>query len=100
VPAILKKNIGAVVRHAGMNDIRLRQTEIPKKDFGSLVEKVRTTLPRTRIIVSGPLPTFQRGIERLDFFFFFVRLFPSGVATANHLFPPIPIFCILNPCTH
>ncbi|KAK3551899.1 hypothetical protein QTP70_031557 [Hemibagrus guttatus] len=22
------------------------------------------------------------------------------VATANHLSPPIPIFCILNPCTH
>ncbi|KAK3543339.1 hypothetical protein QTP70_018067 [Hemibagrus guttatus] len=34
------------------------------------------------------------------FFFFFFRLFPSGVATANHLSPPIPIFCILNPCTH
>ncbi|KAK3561076.1 hypothetical protein QTP86_026363, partial [Hemibagrus guttatus] len=62
VPAILKKNIGAVVLHAGMNDIRLRQTEILKKDFRSLVEKVRTTSP-TRIIVSGPLPTFQRGIE-------------------------------------
>ncbi|KAK3508458.1 hypothetical protein QTP70_030248, partial [Hemibagrus guttatus] len=64
VPAILKKNIGAVVLHAGTNDIRLRQTEILKKDFRSLVEKVRTTSPTTRIIVSGPLPTFQRGIER------------------------------------
>ncbi|KAK3515814.1 hypothetical protein QTP70_034027, partial [Hemibagrus guttatus] len=63
VPTILKKNIGAVVLHAGMNDIRLRQTEILKKDFRSLVEKVRTTSPTTRIIVSGPLPTFQRGIE-------------------------------------
>ncbi|KAK3556428.1 hypothetical protein QTP70_008337 [Hemibagrus guttatus] len=38
VPAILKKNIGAVVLHAGTNDIRLRQTEILKKDFRSLVE--------------------------------------------------------------
>ncbi|KAK3566941.1 hypothetical protein QTP86_006766 [Hemibagrus guttatus] len=65
VPAILKKNIGAVVLHAGTNDIRLRQTEILKKDFRSLVELVRTTSPTTRIIVSGPLPTFQRGIERL-----------------------------------
>ncbi|KAK3518338.1 hypothetical protein QTP86_003617 [Hemibagrus guttatus] len=64
VPAILKKNIGAVVLHAGTNDIRLRQTEILKKDFRSLVELVRTTSPTTRIIVSGPLPTFQRGIER------------------------------------
>ncbi|KAK3543489.1 hypothetical protein QTP70_023206 [Hemibagrus guttatus] len=34
------------------------------------------------------------------FFYFFFRLFPSGVATANHLSPPIPIFCILNTCTH
>ncbi|KAK3506724.1 hypothetical protein QTP70_017701 [Hemibagrus guttatus] len=65
VPAILKKNIGAVVLHAGTNDIRLRQTEILKKDFRSLVELVRTTSPTTRIIVSGPLPTFRRGIERL-----------------------------------
>ncbi|KAK3514793.1 hypothetical protein QTP70_031372, partial [Hemibagrus guttatus] len=63
VPAILKKNIGAVVLHAGTNNIGLRQTEILKKDFRSLVEKVRTTSPTTRIIVSGPLPTFQRGIE-------------------------------------
>ncbi|MCJ8732129.1 hypothetical protein PDJAM_G00207530, partial [Pangasius djambal] len=40
VPAILnKKNIGAVVLHAGTNDTRLRQTEILKKDFRSLVEK-------------------------------------------------------------
>ncbi|KAK3560146.1 hypothetical protein QTP86_034702, partial [Hemibagrus guttatus] len=38
-PAILNKNIGAVVLHAGMNDIRLRQTEILKKDFRSLVDK-------------------------------------------------------------
>ncbi|KAK3548361.1 hypothetical protein QTP70_011292 [Hemibagrus guttatus] len=35
VPAILKKNIGAVVLHAGMNDTRLRQTE-------TLVEKDST----------------------------------------------------------
>ncbi|KAK3517160.1 hypothetical protein QTP86_003934, partial [Hemibagrus guttatus] len=66
VPAILKKNIGAVVLHAGTNDIRLRQTEILKKDFRSLVELVRTTSPTTRIIVSGPLPTFQQGIERFS----------------------------------
>ncbi|KAK3564373.1 hypothetical protein QTP86_017318 [Hemibagrus guttatus] len=71
VPAILKKNIGAVVLHAGTNNIRLRQTEILKKDFSSLVELVRTTSPTTRIIVSGPLPTFQRGIERFSRLFAF-----------------------------
>ncbi|KAK3529756.1 hypothetical protein QTP86_003029 [Hemibagrus guttatus] len=65
VPAVLNKNIKVVDLHAGTNDIRLRQTEILKKDFRSLVEKARTTSPTTRIIVSGPLPMFQRGIERL-----------------------------------
>ncbi|XP_058237125.1 uncharacterized protein LOC131347183 isoform X2 [Hemibagrus wyckioides] len=63
VPVILNKNIGAVVLHAGTNDIRLRHMEILKKDFRSLVEKVHTTSPTTRIIVSGPLPTLQRGIQ-------------------------------------
>ncbi|KAK3505596.1 hypothetical protein QTP70_004946 [Hemibagrus guttatus] len=58
VPAILNKNIGAVVLHAGPNIIRLRQSEILKKDFTSLAEKVRSTSPMMRIIVSGPLPTF------------------------------------------
>ncbi|KAK3531069.1 hypothetical protein QTP70_009452 [Hemibagrus guttatus] len=71
LPTILKKNIGAVVLHAGTNDIRLRQTEILKKDFRSLVEKVRTTSPTTMIIVSGPLPAFQRGIERFSRLFAF-----------------------------
>ncbi|KAK3549804.1 hypothetical protein QTP86_010261 [Hemibagrus guttatus] len=71
VPTILKKNIGAVILYASTNDIRLRQTEILKKDFRSLVEKVRTISPTTRIIVSGPLPTFQRGIERFSRLFAF-----------------------------
>ncbi|KAK3552052.1 hypothetical protein QTP70_031777, partial [Hemibagrus guttatus] len=79
VPVILKKNIGAVVLHAGTNDIRLRQTEILKKDFRSLVELVCTTSPTTRIIVSGPLPTFQRGIER---FYRPDGLHPSRVGAA------------------
>ncbi|KAK3532665.1 hypothetical protein QTP86_027654, partial [Hemibagrus guttatus] len=38
LPMILNKNIRAVVLHAGMNDTRLRQTEILKRDFRSLVE--------------------------------------------------------------
>ncbi|XP_053084636.1 uncharacterized protein LOC128317269 [Pangasianodon hypophthalmus] len=72
VPAIRSgKNIGAVVLHAGTNDTRLRQTEILKKDFRSLIEKVCSTSPTTRIIVSGPLPTFQRGIERFSRLFAF-----------------------------
>ncbi|KAK3517251.1 hypothetical protein QTP70_001459 [Hemibagrus guttatus] len=85
VPAILKKNIGAVVLHAGTNDIRLRQTEILKKDFRSLVELVRTTSPTTRIIVSGPLPTFQRGIERSVDYLLLMNGYSHGVKIRNYL---------------
>ncbi|KAL1261344.1 hypothetical protein QQF64_006609 [Cirrhinus molitorella] len=66
IPAILKdESVGAIVLHAGVNDIRLRQTEVLKRDFSSLIETVRSTAPATRIIVSGPLPTYRRGHERL-----------------------------------
>ncbi|KAL1277002.1 hypothetical protein QQF64_023675 [Cirrhinus molitorella] len=61
-PAILKdESVGALVLHAGVNDIRLRQTEVLKRDFSSLIETVRSTAPETRIIVSGPLPTYRSG---------------------------------------
>ncbi|KAL0161766.1 hypothetical protein M9458_045491 [Cirrhinus mrigala] len=67
IPAILKdgESVGAIVLHAGVNDTRLRQTEVLKRDFSSLIETVRSTSPATRIIVSGPLPTYRRGHERL-----------------------------------
>ncbi|KAL0148980.1 hypothetical protein M9458_055784 [Cirrhinus mrigala] len=67
IPAILKdgESVGAIVLHAGVNDIKLRQTEVLKRDFSSLIETVRSTSPATRIIVSGPLPTYRRGHERL-----------------------------------
>ncbi|XP_058246162.1 uncharacterized protein LOC131353269 [Hemibagrus wyckioides] len=83
VPAILTKNIGDVVLHAGTNDIRLRQTEILKKDFRNLVEKVRTTSPPTRIIMSGPLPRFQRGIERFSRLFAFNEWLQSWCQEQN-----------------
>ncbi|KAK3512039.1 hypothetical protein QTP70_028120, partial [Hemibagrus guttatus] len=93
VPTILKSNIGAVVLHAGTNDIRLRQTEILKKDFRSLVEKVRTTSPTTRIIVSGPLPTFQRGIERFSrLFLLLMNGYSHGVKIRNYPLLIIGIF--------
>ncbi|KAL0154599.1 hypothetical protein M9458_048862, partial [Cirrhinus mrigala] len=65
IPAILKdgESVGAIVLHAGVNDTRLRQTEVLKRDFSSLIETVRSTSPATRIIVSGPLPTYRRGHE-------------------------------------
>ncbi|XP_050957978.1 uncharacterized protein LOC127159114 [Labeo rohita] len=67
IPAILKdgESVGAIVLHAGVNDIKLRQTEVLKRDFSSLIETVRSTSPAMRIIVSGPLPTYRRGHERL-----------------------------------
>ncbi|XP_051739570.1 uncharacterized protein LOC127506780 [Ctenopharyngodon idella] len=68
VPAILNgaESIGAVVLHVWVNDTRLRQTEVLKQDFRSLIETVRATSPTTRIIVSGPLPTYRRGHERFS----------------------------------
>ncbi|KAI2644017.1 GDSL lipase [Labeo rohita] len=68
IPAILKdgESVGAIVLHAGVNDTRLRQTEVLKRDFSSLIETVRSTSPTTRIIVSGPLPTYRRGHERFS----------------------------------
>ena len=68
VPEILNsdKRVGAVVLHAGTNDIRLRQSEVLKKDYRSLIETVRSTSPETTIIVSGPLPTYRLGHERFS----------------------------------
>uniref|UniRef100_A0A9J8ABD4 SGNH hydrolase-type esterase domain-containing protein n=1 Tax=Cyprinus carpio carpio TaxID=630221 RepID=A0A9J8ABD4_CYPCA len=67
IPAILKADESprAVVLHAGDNDTTQRQTETLKRDFRSLIETVRSTTPAATIIVSGPLPTYRRGHERL-----------------------------------
>ncbi|KAI2646356.1 Phenylalanine--tRNA ligase alpha subunit [Labeo rohita] len=62
-----RRSVGAIVLHAGVNDTKLRQTEVLKRDFSSLIETVRSTSPATRIIVSGPLPTYRRGHERFGF---------------------------------
>ena len=68
VPEILNgdERVGTVVLHAGVNDIRMRQTEILKKDFRNLIDTVRSTSPETTIIVSGPLPTYRLGHERFS----------------------------------
>ncbi|KAK7134632.1 hypothetical protein R3I93_017915 [Phoxinus phoxinus] len=68
VPEILNgdERDGAVVLHAGVNDIRLRQTEVLKRDYRSLIETVRRTSPEAKIVVSGPLPTYRQGQERFS----------------------------------
>ncbi|KAK3509648.1 hypothetical protein QTP70_008082 [Hemibagrus guttatus] len=66
VSAILKKNIGAVILHAGTNDIRLRQTEI-LKDFRSLVEKLHQQQICGRHCCGGPdLQQRRDGLPRGD----------------------------------
>uniref|UniRef100_A0A8C1MMX7 SGNH hydrolase-type esterase domain-containing protein n=1 Tax=Cyprinus carpio TaxID=7962 RepID=A0A8C1MMX7_CYPCA len=68
IPAILKADESprVVVLHAGVNDTTQRQTETLKRDFRSLIETVRSTMPAVTIIVSGPLPTYRRGHERFS----------------------------------
>ncbi|XP_057179155.1 uncharacterized protein LOC130547318 [Triplophysa rosa] len=68
VPKILKDNanVGAVVLHTGVNEVRKRQSEILKRDFRSLIETVSNASPMARIIVSGPLPTYRRGNEKFS----------------------------------
>ncbi|XP_056611427.1 uncharacterized protein LOC130427781 [Triplophysa dalaica] len=68
VTAILKEDarVGAVVLHAGVNDVRMRQSEILKRDFRSLVDTVRNASLTARIIVSGPLPTYRRRNEKFS----------------------------------
>ncbi|KAL1268502.1 hypothetical protein QQF64_033865 [Cirrhinus molitorella] len=87
IPAILKdESVGAIVLHAGVNDIRLRQTEVLKRDFGSLIETVRSTAPATRIIVSGPLPTMASLAKARHYHFGIVsRCVPEDNATVEDL---------------
>ncbi|KAK3535591.1 hypothetical protein QTP70_017124 [Hemibagrus guttatus] len=48
----------------------------------------------------GNCPTYYNQIKGIYNVYKVVHNQFQGVATANHLSPPIPIFCILNTCTH
>uniref|UniRef100_A0A8C4SJ47 SGNH hydrolase-type esterase domain-containing protein n=1 Tax=Erpetoichthys calabaricus TaxID=27687 RepID=A0A8C4SJ47_ERPCA len=66
VPAIYKKHknraVGAIVLHAGVNDIRHRQSEILKADFTALIKDTERT-PSAKFFISGPLPLVRRSNE-------------------------------------
>lgn len=61
--------VRAVVLHAGVNDIRKRQSVILKRDFRRQIEEVHRTSPSARSIVSWLLPMYRQGHE------WFSRLF-------------------------
>uniref|UniRef100_A0A8C4TF15 SGNH hydrolase-type esterase domain-containing protein n=1 Tax=Erpetoichthys calabaricus TaxID=27687 RepID=A0A8C4TF15_ERPCA len=52
--------VGSIVLHAGVNDVRHRQSEILKADFEALIEDTKERTPSARIFISGPLPLIRR----------------------------------------
>ncbi|KAG2456333.1 PIM3 kinase, partial [Polypterus senegalus] len=66
-PAIYEKHkeraVGAIVLHAGVNDIRHRQSEILKADFAALIKDTKERTPSAKIFVSGLLPLIRRSNE-------------------------------------
>ncbi|CAM4322044.1 unnamed protein product [Leuciscus chuanchicus] len=53
VPEILNgdKRVGTVVLHAGVNDIRLRQTEVLKKDFRNLIDTKTSSRYKSEVLI-------------------------------------------------
>uniref|UniRef100_A0A8C4RP73 SGNH hydrolase-type esterase domain-containing protein n=1 Tax=Erpetoichthys calabaricus TaxID=27687 RepID=A0A8C4RP73_ERPCA len=63
-PAIYKNRaVGAIVLHAGVNNIRHRQSEILKADFTALIKDTKERTPSAKIFISGPLPLVRRSNE-------------------------------------
>uniref|UniRef100_A0A8C4SYK5 SGNH hydrolase-type esterase domain-containing protein n=1 Tax=Erpetoichthys calabaricus TaxID=27687 RepID=A0A8C4SYK5_ERPCA len=66
-PAIYEKHknraVGAIVLHAGVNDIRHRQSEILTADFMALIKDTKERTPSAKIFISGPLPLVRRSNE-------------------------------------
>lgn len=55
------KNVEQVIIHAGTNDVKHKESETLKKHFIVLIENL-TTLNK-KVIISGPLPVYNRGCE-------------------------------------
>uniref|UniRef100_A0A8C4RPN5 SGNH hydrolase-type esterase domain-containing protein n=1 Tax=Erpetoichthys calabaricus TaxID=27687 RepID=A0A8C4RPN5_ERPCA len=66
-PAIYEKHknraVGAIVLHAGINDIKHRQSEILKADFAALIKDTKERTPSAKIFISGPLSLVRRSNE-------------------------------------
>lgn len=57
-------SVKSVVIHTGALDVVKQQSEVLKRDFMDLLNKVRRL--NTQVFISGPLPTVRRGAERFS----------------------------------
>ncbi|KAL7881112.1 hypothetical protein SRHO_G00033660 [Serrasalmus rhombeus] len=67
LPSALRRRdaFGTMVIHVGTNDISDRRSEVLKEHYQTLLDTTRKKTD-ARIIISGPLPTYQRGSERFS----------------------------------
>ncbi|KAK0156365.1 CDK5 regulatory subunit-associated protein 1 [Merluccius polli] len=56
--------VKSLVIHTGALDVAKQQSEVLKRDFNDLLNKVRCL--NTEVSISGPLPTVRRGDERFS----------------------------------
>ncbi|KAK0156136.1 hypothetical protein N1851_000584 [Merluccius polli] len=56
--------VKSLVIHTGALDVVKQQSEVMKRDFNDLLNKVRCL--NTEVFISGPLPTVRRGDKRLS----------------------------------
>ncbi|XP_066513121.1 macrophage mannose receptor 1-like [Hoplias malabaricus] len=63
-----REDLGTVVLHMGTNDTSARCSEVLKEHYHLLLDTAQKKTD-TRIVVSGPLPTYRRGCE------VYIRLF-------------------------
>uniref|UniRef100_A0A673LWB2 SGNH hydrolase-type esterase domain-containing protein n=1 Tax=Sinocyclocheilus rhinocerous TaxID=307959 RepID=A0A673LWB2_9TELE len=61
---VLGKHANTVIAHVGSNDTSCRESETLKQHFKSLLISLTNT--GKNIAISGPLPTFNKGIEKFS----------------------------------